>query len=496
MLINIKEDLDKFLNDNSEITLYGTGGMGFNIYRYAKRLGHENKIKFFVVSKSGMKEYCNTKVKVVTELTDNEKRIPVIIATRNNFHHEIIEALLNNNINNYITVSEDLLNYMERLANQEKDMPNHQVDKNNIKSCENIYKFCKYFDELIKNKDNYLILISVKDTCGISFDEYLAQHIEELLKVNLYNKHWHGYVFGMYKGKILANEISAYNKSVKAKFKADHINVELLSAPFNAGNYAKILVNGIDYSVNGIGLNIVVIDVKKNIIRNSVNFNTHDQLLPCINSKMIAENNMDNTEKYMIDKEQQNKILGVSNNIREYITNIVKLKSEMNSLSVDKEDQIDILDNVAWYYKLPIGTRLTINDKDIGENKYEYESVSPIDFKNILISESSYTNKHTEWNEFLDVIKKCIYRDVLKSAIENPAKYVDLSIGENSRISGIPIHGINLSYAVKNIFEIQKNCRIEEIKSENIDKYIRETFDEACKCYSVVNRKLIPIIDG
>ena len=170
----------------------------------------------------------------------------------------------------------------------------------------------------------------------------------------------------------------------------------------------------------------------------------------------------------------------------------------MNSLSVDKEDQIDILDNVAWYYKLPIGTRLTINDKDIGENKYkyEYESVSPIDFKNILISESSYTHKHTEWNEFLDVIKKYIYRDVLKSAIENPAKYVDLSIGENSRISGIPIHGINLSYAVKNIFEIQKNYRIEEIKSENIDKYIRETFDEACKCYSVVNRKLIPIIDG
>lgn len=124
-------DLKSFLQSTEQIAIYGTGGMGTNLYQFLTRCNWLDKLKFFVLSQKNKLFYNGVQVKGVQELTEKDKTVPVIIATRENFHTEIINSLEKENIHAYHTMSEDVLNLIERLAiEQMRGLPSRRGEKN------------------------------------------------------------------------------------------------------------------------------------------------------------------------------------------------------------------------------------------------------------------------------------------------------------------------------------------------------------------------------
>jgi hypothetical protein len=57
--------------------------------------------------------------------------------------------------------------------------------------------------------------------------------------------------------------------------------VKLVSKDYNHGDIAFIGINGVDYSMNRRGLNIVVFDRTSQTVVDTVNFDTHLPDFPC-----------------------------------------------------------------------------------------------------------------------------------------------------------------------------------------------------------------------
>ena len=111
-------ELKEFFSGIDRVAFYGVGGMGKNLYVYLKDHGWERKLAFFVVTKKNVDEFWGTPVKEVSELDEEERCLPVVIATRKNFHDSIYGSLSAVGATDVHTLSESLLNHVEYLANQ------------------------------------------------------------------------------------------------------------------------------------------------------------------------------------------------------------------------------------------------------------------------------------------------------------------------------------------------------------------------------------------
>lgn len=148
--------------------------------------------------------------------------------------------------------------------------------------------FCKvsdieeYLNLLNENKEGLNIIISVKDTPGFEITDSIVEKLKNLgCKISLKDKHWHSYVCVISNGKVIAETISkneervAYNGSINGR------TYKVVSRSFRKGNISAIQIDGIEYSENHRGLNIVVIDTCLNEVVDSVVFDTHEKNAPC-----------------------------------------------------------------------------------------------------------------------------------------------------------------------------------------------------------------------
>lgn len=146
----------------------------------------------------------------------------------------------------------------------------------------NITNIHEYMDALIKRKAQYIIYISVKDTPGLALTNDIAQKINELgFKVNLEGCHWCSYIGVQSKGELVHEELSSKNEAVEKFLKLENMDIHMESRCWNAGNIARIIVNGTDYAVNRRGLNFVVWDVLDNKLADTVCFDTHTHEATC-----------------------------------------------------------------------------------------------------------------------------------------------------------------------------------------------------------------------
>lgn len=144
-----------------------------------------------------------------------------------------------------------------------------------------INSFVPYFKALRENSDKYVIAIAVKDTPGMSFTDSLYKAMVMTgTKVNLVDKHWHGYAALIDGGKLI-DEKCRNNAAVAINAAIDEISFYILSKPLKAGNMAVIKINGNDYSVNSRGINIVVYDKERRCVCDSVCFDTHVDTIDC-----------------------------------------------------------------------------------------------------------------------------------------------------------------------------------------------------------------------
>ena len=113
-----EEEFGEYLESVDRVLFYGVGGMGKNLYFYLKRREWEGKLPFFVVTTKNVENFWGVPVRELSSLDDEERKFPVVIATRWNFHKEIRRTLSDERVRNVHVLSEDLLNKMERLANE------------------------------------------------------------------------------------------------------------------------------------------------------------------------------------------------------------------------------------------------------------------------------------------------------------------------------------------------------------------------------------------
>ena len=111
-------ELKEFFSGVDKVAFYGVGGMGKNLYIYLKDHGWEKKLAFFIVTKKNVDEFWGAPVKEAGQLDEEERSLPVVIATRKNFHDSIYGSLAAIGAKDIHTLSESLLNQVEYLANQ------------------------------------------------------------------------------------------------------------------------------------------------------------------------------------------------------------------------------------------------------------------------------------------------------------------------------------------------------------------------------------------
>ena len=149
---------------------------------------------------------------------------------------------------------------------------------------------CAYLDILSK-LEHCLIVISIKDTAG----SYLTENVQsKLLSLGLIEDLKRKYMVG-YIGIIKHNVVIHESKSILGgkEYYCDQINycnLFVSSEPYNNGNTTSILINGVDYAVNARGLNIVVYDMEKEYVIDSVAFDTHVPKCICTRKSMIRDN--------------------------------------------------------------------------------------------------------------------------------------------------------------------------------------------------------------
>ncbi len=137
-----------------------------------------------------------------------------------------------------------------------------------------------------------IAIICVRDTIGhkVGNDGYLALKQLGLTKLkddsqdNLFFNHWRGYIAVIQSGKVIFEDMADVNKSVRFKESIGKKEYDILSSPLNSACISSILVDGTEYSLNMRGINIVAIN-NEGIVRDSVNFDTHDKLRLCHRNK-------------------------------------------------------------------------------------------------------------------------------------------------------------------------------------------------------------------
>ena len=296
MKILAEDELKDFLESQERLAIYGIGGMGGNLYRYLQRQGWLDKLAFFLVTENPPEDFEGVPVKGIHGLLEAEKEVPVMIATRQNFHEDIIRSLEEEGVWDYHTMSEEVLNLIERLALEMPVVeegavrgggnPRKKTKKALGRGLQSIRKLGDYLEALARQAENWLILIAARDTIGLSLQAEDNRRLMALGTRNLLQKHWRGYVFAAYRGKVLAEKLGAVEKSASQKLEVEGLSLELKSSPFHDGDTAVIRAGGHDYSMNMRGLNIVVLDLGTNQLVDSVNFDTHDARLTCSRSEL------------------------------------------------------------------------------------------------------------------------------------------------------------------------------------------------------------------
>lgn len=137
--------------------------------------------------------------------------------------------------------------------------------------------FYVYLNILQLIKSNYLIVLSVRDTPGDNISDEIIEKIHELGFTNFSNELWRMYI-GVSLNVVIANKTGDKREDpVEYQFHSDKFDLDVASRAWKQGNKASVVINGKDYAVNLRGLNIVVYDVEKNQLVDSIGYDAHTE---------------------------------------------------------------------------------------------------------------------------------------------------------------------------------------------------------------------------
>ena len=132
-----------------------------------------------------------------------------------------------------------------------------------------------YFDAILDKK--FTVIMAVQDEASRSFDDMFNTIFNEIgLKENIQGKWRYGYAAIIDNGNVLYEQIASDPLDlVTQNLVIDGTIIEVESSGYDSLNKAVIKVNGIDYSLDRRGINIVVYDKDTRQVIDSVCLDTH-----------------------------------------------------------------------------------------------------------------------------------------------------------------------------------------------------------------------------
>lgn len=148
----------------------------------------------------------------------------------------------------------------------------HKQVVNNRKLQEADIDIISYLNS-IKGED-YITIFSVMDEGSAAITDEIQEVLNDLgLEKELMNQYRSSYLAILDDGCVITEELSDEQLSISVEVGENKIDV--ISAGLEAGCYSSIKINGIEYSTNQTGLNIVVYDKIQNRVIDSVNIDTY-----------------------------------------------------------------------------------------------------------------------------------------------------------------------------------------------------------------------------
>lgn len=131
-----------------------------------------------------------------------------------------------------------------------------------------------YLSELIQRKDRCTILIAASNEYTAGMTEELLTYFDQLGLQLIREGQWTDSYLAVIKNGVLEHEAVSPRTLNNYTTVCDDMPVSMVSAGFFDGAFASIVVDGREYTMNQLGLNIVVVDQETGIVLDSAAMNT------------------------------------------------------------------------------------------------------------------------------------------------------------------------------------------------------------------------------
>lgn len=194
---------------------------------------------------------------------------------------------------NYSSKKEKILNEIKYEYYSAMDRVYHSANKEQyslskeIIRCLSTESFIEYISYL-KNLKNCIVIFAVKDTLGSYFNNEMQQRMMDLgLVENFIKQHGSSYIAVSKDGVVIHEKLNKTDGYDYFFDTIDYLNLFIVSKSYKYGNLASICINGEEYAVNKRGVNIVVFDMNRQKVVDSVAFDTHVPKLTCTRNTSI-----------------------------------------------------------------------------------------------------------------------------------------------------------------------------------------------------------------
>jgi len=143
----------------------------------------------------------------------------------------------------------------------------------------------------IKSLRGCMVIIAIKDTVGAFYGEKIQTELLGIgLVENLIKMGGVGYIAVIVDGVVIHERRSEKNGIEKYNSEIDYWKLNIESKPFKNGNKASICINGEEYAVNNRGFNIVLFDLIRGKVVDSVAFDTNTAEMKCTRKNYLVYN--------------------------------------------------------------------------------------------------------------------------------------------------------------------------------------------------------------
>lgn len=138
--------------------------------------------------------------------------------------------------------------------------------------------FISFADICMFRKQNTVIIASVRDTPGDCLSKSEIKAMQLLGFGSISKELWKMYIGIVCQGKVISDNVAEHSEeNIESKFYlAEYdLNLSVTSKAWRTGDQSEIVINGIDYSPNIRGINIVVWNIVDNRVEDAIGYDHH-----------------------------------------------------------------------------------------------------------------------------------------------------------------------------------------------------------------------------